>query len=142
MGNFIPLILRKFEGKNIVLDVVDIDKHSLDLAKLILERDKIPDRCTINFIHTDFLLCDPKEKYDYVIGNPPFYKMKASDPLLSLYRKKAVNTATTNICSFFLDKALQMGNYIALVFPKFLLNTPEFAQTEKTFGPQGGGVHY
>ena len=131
VGNFIPLILRKFEGKNIVLDVVDIDKHSLDLAKLILERDKVPDRCTINFIHTDFLLCDPKEKYDYVIGNPPFYKMKASDPLLSLYRKSAVNTATTNICSFFLDKALQMGNYIALVFPKFLLNTPEFAQTRK-----------
>ena len=57
--------------------------------------------------------------------------MKANNPLLSIYRKNAVNIATTNICSFFLDKALSIGNYVALVFPKFLLNTPEFAQTRK-----------
>lgn len=54
-----------------------------------------------------------------------------NNPLLSIYRKNAVNIATTNICSFFLDKALSIGNYVALVFPKFLLNTPEFAQTRK-----------
>lgn len=39
--------------------------------------------------------------------------------------------ATTNICSFFLDKAMSIGNYVALVFPKFLLNTPEFAKTRE-----------
>lgn len=129
VGNFIPLIIKKFEGKRIILDVVDIDAHSLELAKLILKNYDIPDTCTINYINDDFLLHDFQVKYDYVIGNPPFFKMKSSNKLLRVYRQNAVNTATTNICSFFLDKAVRIGDYVALVFPKFLLNTPEFAQT-------------
>ena len=129
VGNFIPLIIKKFESKNIVLDVVDIDQHSLELAKLILKNYTIPDNCTINYINADFLLYDFEEKYDYIIGNPPFFKMKSTKKLLDVYRREAINKTTTNICSFFLDKAINIGNYVALVFPKFLLNTPEFAPT-------------
>ena len=129
VGNFIPLIIKKFEGKNIILDVVDIDRHSLELAKLILKNYTIPDNCTINYINADFLLYDFEEKYDYIIGNPPFFKMKSTNKLLDVYRREAINKTTTNICSFFLDKAINIGNYVALVFPKFLLNTPEFALT-------------
>ncbi len=131
VGNFIPLILKKFEGKDIILDVVDIDEHSLEIAKLILKNYDIPQNCTINYIADDFLLHDFEERYDYIIGNPPFYKMKSANNLLNVYRRKAVNKDTTNICSFFLDKALEIGNYVALVFPKFLLNTPEFAKTRE-----------
>ena len=131
VGNFIPLILEKFEGKDIILDVVDIDEHSLEIAKLILTNYDIPQNCTINYIADDFLLHDFDEKYDYVIGNPPFYKMKSANTLLNVYRQKAINKDTTNICSFFLDKAMSIGNYVALVFPKFLLNTPEFAKTRE-----------
>ena len=129
VGNFIPLIIKKFESKNIILDVVDIDLHSLELAKLILKNYTIPDNCTINYINADFLLYDFEEKYDYIIGNPPFFKMKSTNKLLDVYRREAINKTTTNICSFFLDKAINIGNYVALVFPKFLLNTPEFAPT-------------
>lgn len=129
VGNFIPLIIKKFEGKKLILDVVDIDAHSLEIAKLILGSYEIPKNCTINYIADDFLLHDFKVRYDYVIGNPPFYKMKSKNSLLNIYRKTAINKDTTNICSFFLDKAVNIGNYVALVFPKFLLNTPEFSQT-------------
>lgn len=129
VGNFLPLIIKKFEGKRIILDVVDIDSNSLDFAKLILKYYKIPKTCTINYINADFLCHKFNDKYDYIIGNPPFYKMKSSDSKLSIYRCNAINKSTTNICSFFLDKALNIGNYVALVFPKFLLNTPEFAPT-------------
>lgn len=131
VGNFIPLIVKKFEGKNIILDVIDIDEHSLEIAKLILKNYNIPQKCTINYIVDDFLLHDFAEKYDYIIGNPPFCKMKSTNTLLNVYRKKAINQDTTNICSFFLDKAMSIGNYVALVFPKFLLNTPEFAKTRE-----------
>lgn len=131
VGNFIPLILKKFEGKDIILDVVDIDEHSLEIAKLILKNYALPQNCIINYIADDFLLHDFEERYDYVIGNPPFYKMKYADRLLNAYRQKAINGDTTNICSFFLDKAMRIGNYVALVFPKFLLNTPEFAKTRE-----------
>ncbi len=129
VGNFIPLLLKKFEEKDLVLDVMDIDADSLEIAKLILEKYKVPANCTVNFINDDFLLHNFAEKYDYVIGNPPFYKMKSSDKLLSVYRKIVINKETTNICSFFLEKALTVGNYVSLVFPKFLLNTPEFSLT-------------
>ncbi len=131
VGNFIPLIIKKFEGKNIMLDVVDIDSNSLEITKLILKNYDIPSNCTINYIHADFLLYEFDRKYDYIIGNPPFYKMKSNNRLLSLYRRNAVNKNTTNICSFFLDKAMKIGNYVSLVFPKFLLNTPEFAPSRE-----------
>lgn len=129
VGNFLPLIIKKFEGKRIILDVVDIDEYSLEISELILRNYNIPDTCTINYIHDDFLLYNFEERYDYVIGNPPFFKIKSSNKLLNIYRRNAINKSTTNICSFFLDKAINLGNYVALVFPKFLLNTPEFGPT-------------
>lgn len=64
VGNFIPLILKKFDGKDIILDVVDIDKHSLEIAKLILKKYELPPTCTINYIADDFLLHDFNWKYD------------------------------------------------------------------------------
>lgn len=131
VGNFIPLIIKRFEGKEITLDVVDIDAHSLEIAKLILKNYDIPEHCTINYIEDDFLLHDFEGKYDYIIGNPPFSKMKSTNHMLNVYRQKAINQNTTNICSFFLDKAIGIGNYVSLVFPKFLLNTPEFSKTRE-----------
>lgn len=129
VGNFVPLILKKFEGKKIILDLMDLDAQSLALAKAILQKHPLPEGCTVRYLCDDFLLHPFEQRYDYIIGNPPFFKLKSSDKRLSLYRKEAVNQNTTNICSFFLDKAVKISNYVALVFPKFLLNTPEFAPT-------------
>lgn len=131
VGNFIPLIIKKFEGKELILDIVDIDEQSLEIAKLLLSKCNIPDNCTINYISDDFLLHNFQDMYDYIIGNPPFFKMKSTNKLLKIYRNNAINQDTTNICSFFLDKALQIGKYVAFVFPKFLLNTPEFSKTRE-----------
>lgn len=134
VGNFVPLILQKFERKEIFLDLVDIDEDSIRVCKALLNHYSIPDSCHINFIIDDFLKHNFENHYDYVIGNPPFYKMGIGDQRLKEYRKEAINTDTSNICSFFLDKALKIGDYVALVFPKFLLNTPEFASSREYLG--------
>lgn len=126
VGNFVPLIWKKFEGKRIVLDLVDIDPHSLRLSSVLLEKYGIPDNCEINYIVDDFLLHQFGRHYDFVIGNPPFFKMKSSDKLLRKYQAVAINKGTTNICSFFLDKVIGLADYVSVVFPKFILNTPEF----------------
>ena len=131
VGNFIPLILKRFEDKKVILDVVDIDSDSLNVLKVLINKEDIPPNITINYINSDFLLHHFDVKYDYVIGNPPFYKMKSSGTLLSHYRKQAINKSTTNICSFFLDKIVTLGDYVALVFPKFILNTPEFKNSRE-----------
>ena len=126
VGNFIPLIIEKFKDKDVELDLVDIDADNMEVLNAILGKYNIPENIKIRYIVDDFLLHSFEEMYDYVIGNLPFFKMKSSDKLLSKYKEAAINKETTNICSFFLDKAELIGNYVMLVFPKFLLNTPEF----------------
>lgn len=132
VGNFILPILRRFEDKKVLLDVVDVDKNSLSVLKLIMKRIKkeVSTDFEINFINDNFLLNDfGNKKYDYIIGNPPFFKVPSADKNLRKYRKEAKNIYTTNICSFFLDKIVKLGSYVSIVFPKFLLNTPEFADS-------------
>lgn len=131
VGNFIPLILKKYEGKKVIIDMVDIDENSTRLAAVLLNKYGIPDNCEINYIVDDFLSHNFVRKYDFVTGNPPFYKMKSTDKLLKTYQKAAKNKVTTNICSFFLDKAVDIAGYVALVFPKFILNTPEFKKSRE-----------
>jgi len=126
VGNFVPLILKKFEGKHIILDLVDIDPNSSRLSAVLLNKYGIPDNCEINFIVDDFLLHQFSSHYDFVIGNPPFFKIKRTDKLLKQYQSAAINKETTNICSFFLDKVVKLADYVSIVFPKFILNTPEF----------------
>ena len=48
-----------------------------------------------------------------------------------------LNKNTSNICSFFLEKSLRLAKYVALVFPKFLLNTPEFSTTRAELAHSG-----
>ena len=127
VGNFIPLVLKKFEGKRVIVDMVDLDPCSTKISKVLMEKYGIPENVTINYITDDFLSHEFDVRYDYVIGNPPFFKMKSGDKLLKKYQGEAVNKETTNICSFFLDKLVTLADYVAIVFPKFILNTPEFA---------------
>ena len=130
VGNFIPLILKKFEGKKIIFDLVDIDASSLEIANTLLTKLQVGGNVQFNFIVADFLEYKFVSKYDYVIGNPPFYKM-SGDKKLKEYVQNAKNKHTSNICSFFLDKAIDLGRYLAFVFPKFLLNTPEFKESRE-----------
>lgn len=127
VGNFLPLIAKRFEKKQLLIDVIDIDADSIRLLKILMKKTKDLANCQINCIVDDFLLHSFEDRYDYVIGNPPFHKLGSKDSLLKTYRDQAINKTTNNICSYFLDKAISIGNYIALVLPKFVLNTPEFA---------------
>ena len=132
IGNFVPLLAKKFQGKNLIIDVVDIDATSLEIAKKLIKAHDLSESVQVNYICDDFLTHAFAEHYDYVIGNPPFYKMGAEqNKKLELYRSAAINKETRNICSFFLDKAVSLADHVVLIFPKFVLNTPEFAATRE-----------
>lgn len=132
VGNFIPLIARKYETKEISLDVVDIDATNIEILRLLVDKFNLPENCHINYIVDDFLLHKFHKNYDLVVGNPPFYKLTAKESkLLQQYKKDARNQDTSNICSFFLEKSLGFSNFTCLILPKFLLNTPEFAKTRE-----------
>lgn len=130
VGNFLPFIFKKYEGnKTVNIDVVDIDKKNLQILKLLLQKQKIPSNVKLNFIHADTLLYDFKKRYDLVIGNPPFSKLKTKDA--TKYLKNNVNRNTTNTFEFFLEKAISMADYVAMIIPKAILNTPEFRVTRE-----------
>lgn len=130
VGSFLPLIAKRFDSKEIYLDVVDINEDSLDVLRALLPHMKLPANVHVNIIQADFLTHPFNKEYHYIIGNPPFGKCPAD--MLSLYSRALHNRKTKNIFSFFLDKCLPMAEHIALVLPKSLINAPEFAPSRES----------
>lgn len=132
VGNFIPTIINKYkDAKKVNIDVVDLNKNSLEILSLLLSKFTIPNNININFINDDFLLHDFKKKYDIVVGNPPFGKITENKNLLEQYKKSVVNKETSNIFAFFIEKSLKIGNNVALITPKAIISAPEFNITRE-----------
>lgn len=66
-----------------------------------------------------------------MIGNPPFGDISENKELLKAYKENKYNTDTNNLFSFFLEKAIQMGNTVGLIIPKTFLSAPEFNKTRE-----------
>lgn len=131
IGNFIPLLIKKYINKEkIILDLIDIDQNSLSLLSLLIEKLNVSDKFEFNILNEDFLIKEFNTKYDLVIGNPPYGKVRSSS-LLKRYKSQAINKDTNNIFSFFIDKALQLSKTVALIIPKSLINSPEFRESRK-----------
>lgn len=130
VGNFLPFVFKKYETvKKVYIDVVDIDELNLEILKLLLSKQKIPANINLNFIEADTLLYDFEKRYDLVIGNPPFSKLKMKDA--EKYLKDNLNKDTTNTFEFFLEKAMRISDYVVMITPKAVLNTPEFGITRE-----------
>lgn len=127
VGNFLPTLLAKYKDKQKVqLDLVDISSDSIQILKKVLKSIKVPDNFEIRIINADFLLHDFRNKYDLVVGNPPFGKVEA-DKFVE-YSKAGVGNKvkSRNIFALFYEKALEIGEVVAFISPKSILNAPEF----------------
>ena len=132
VGNFIPQLIEKYKEKEeVVIDACDIDNNSLRVLKTILENIKIPKNFKINLKNLDFLIWNTKLKYDLVVGNPPYKKLTKNKSLLERYKFGIQNTDTNNLFSFFIEKSIRLSNYVSLIVPKSLLNSPEFNKTRE-----------
>jgi len=131
-GNFIPLLIKKYkEVPEVNLDLMDIDKETIKVLKVLLKSLDIPKNINLNFITDDFIFHKFTKKYDIVVGNPPFKKIKGQKILLFAYKDMMYNKDTNNIFSFFIEKALRISKYVALITPKSILSAPEFNKTRK-----------
>lgn len=128
VGNFLHQIVKKYQGKKLIIDCVDINLDSIKLCKLLVSRYLDNDNVTFNFYHEDFLLWETKNNYDVIVGNPPYMKIKDNE-LLKVYRRGLTNQTTSNIFSFFIEKCSALGKNISLIIPKSLLNAPEYIKT-------------
>ena len=130
VGNFLPFIFKKYERiKKVNIDVVDIDEKNLQILKLLLQKQKKPVNVNLNFINEDMLLYKFAKRYDLVIGNPPFSKLRAKEA--AKYLKNNMNKNTTNTFEFFLEKSILISDYVVMIMPKAVLNTPEFTSTRE-----------
>ena len=131
VGNFLPCLFYKYANvEELHIDVIDINPESIELLKNILQSIPIPENVRINYINKDTLLESFPKRYDIVVGNPPFMKVKDKS-LLKRYKQSVTNTDTNNIFSFFIEKALQLGDVVSLIVPKSLINAPEFNKSRQ-----------
>ncbi|WP_156447706.1 DNA cytosine methyltransferase, partial [Streptobacillus felis] len=124
-GNFLIPIISKFDYcEKLIIDIVDIDLLVLEetirqLKKYNLDENKIEIRThNLDFIDYNF-----EEEYDYIIGNPPYFKLSSN--LKKIYRKK-IEFNCDNIFGLFLEKIYNKSENIILILPKTFLMNPEF----------------
>lgn len=130
-GNFLPLLFKILQDKRkISLTVCDKDEKAIALLGELLKHVKKPNGLEISFQCGDFLQLDINGDFDLVIGNPPFSKSVSSSELKD-YRLKSGNRKAQNTAAFFLERAMDLGKYVALVMPKSFLSTPEYELTRR-----------
>lgn len=132
VGNFLQPIINKFSYcKKLHIHVNDVDKVSLELLKSINHYRDIPGNVEITYHNYDFLHDNPildSIRFDYVIGNPPFIKLKKRECTIC-YLNSINKFQSNNTSALFLNKALLISDYVALILPKYFLNSSDFEFT-------------
>lgn len=131
-GAFLPFIAEHFKTKQIVeIWINDIDQYELKLAKLIFDtyyKKRYPN-VALQFFNDDYLKLEVKnKKFDLIIGNPPYQKLKPNDMNCVFYKMKSGITKSTNLFVYFFDKALNESNFVSFIIPKSILNAPEYIE--------------
>ncbi|MDY0277181.1 MAG: DNA cytosine methyltransferase [Acholeplasma sp.] len=129
VGSFLPLIAKRYSHfKEIIIDCIDISVESIEILDFMLKFYDLGDNVKVNLIADDFLKHKISVKYDLVIGNPPFSKMKFNK---KDFTDDFANIKSKNMSSFFIEKCLKHSNNVVMIMPKNVLNTPEYEITRK-----------
>lgn len=134
-GNFLPMLFKKYEHiKEVNLKLIDIDRDNLEILKLLYEK-VAPKNFTLEFICTDFMeyAIIGDEKVDLIVGNPPFSKIHKKH----IKRGEHFSQSLTNLAGLFLEKSLEMADFVSMIMPKNLLNTKEYESTRKKLEQKG-----
>ncbi len=130
VGNFLPTLMKKYaDVPEVFVDVVDIDRNSIDIVRALMEKFGVPSNFRINYIVADSLLYDFGKRYDIVVGNPPYMKIRGDKERLAMYKQRTSNKDTNNIFAFFIERMNELGDVVSLIVPKSLINAPEFNAT-------------
>lgn len=108
--------------KNPIIYGFDIDKKLINIASKLVKNASIK-----NF---DFLNINiNKKKYDYIIGNPPYFELKLNEEIKKKYFD--IIKGRVNIFSLFIKTGLDLlkdGGYLAYVVPPSMNNGAYFSK--------------
>ncbi len=132
VGNFLPFLFKRYSSvPHVDLDVIDIDETSVSILRRLLVKIGVPPNFTVNVICDDFLTRNFETKYDLVVGNPPFSKIRGDAGRYETVLARNVNRDTKDLAELFLEKSMALGSFVALVLNKTLLATDEYAATRE-----------
>lgn len=115
---FYDTLIKNITNSNIQL--YEIDKKIVDLIK-----DKI--RINDNLKCTDFLLDNSDVKFNYIIGNPPYYELSKEIK----YKSKLIK-GRYNIYALFVEKCINLlenNGLLCFIIPQTLMTSPSFSLT-------------
>lgn len=119
-GNFVPILFKKYAHiKQVCLKLIDINQNNLETLKMFYKK-QAPKNFKLEFICSDFMEYK-SPNVDLIVGNPPFSKIGKNQ----------------NLAKLFLEKSLQMADFISLIMPKNLLNTKEYENTRAKIQEKG-----
>ncbi len=102
----------------------DIDKKLINIAKELVPK--------ANLKKLDASLNQDYEKYDFVIGNPPYFEFSSSEKINKKF--KEIINGRVNIFSLFIYQGLKWlkeGGYLAYVVPPSMNNGAYFSKLRK-----------
>lgn len=107
------------------------DLHGWEIDKKLVKisRELVPDA---KIKHTDTLKEIDSQKYDFVIGNPPYYEFRPNEELRKKYSE--VINGRVNIYGLFVYKGIRLlkeGGYLAYVVPPSMNNGAYFSKLRK-----------
>ena len=138
VGAFIPQFLRLVDDcEKVNITCVDISQDSLNCLCDIIDSFNISDKFNFKFICHDFITAELAKKYDVIIANPPFFKMKSNQKKGYIEIFKCVNE---NIYCLFLKRMARLADEIMVVLPKTFLMIPDCNDVRGIFGDLFGVV--
>ena len=121
-GEFLLSCEKYFKNPN--LNGFEIDKKLVSIASKLVKNSNIKNIDTLNIDAND-----SKNKYDYVIGNPPYFEIRLNEKLKSKHSE--IIKGRINIFSLFIKiglEALKDGGYLAYVVPPSMNNGAYFSK--------------
>lgn len=120
-GAFLPALIRKYgERHTVELHINDIDPEAVNRSRMLLEEMGLLAGIELIEHSVDFVEEGIQEKFDLIVGNPPFGK-PAQKP-------RGITSAfgLRDRYALFLEQCLGSAQWVSLVIPKSFLNGPEF----------------
>lgn len=126
-GNFLLNLPVDFQFENVYggdtdILAVKITRINMYLKYGITDKEMLYDHIKVQ----DFLFSDSKEKYDYIIGNPPWafeFSQTTKETLKKLYRcTKNNNIESYDIITEKAIQSLKKGGRLAFLLPEAILN--------------------
>lgn len=147
LGAFIPQFIRIVDDcDEICFDLVDTSNECLIFLKELLDDFSFNKKYIFNFINDDFITYDFDIKYDAIISNPPYFKLKAYEK--RKYAKYNLYNSD-NIYLLFMERYQTLADDIMCVIPKTFLMTPDSNEVREVYEKNyrvsnifDYGVHY